>query len=112
MPETALPLLMSQVANIDVGIDILRDLLPDHGFKLVMPPPLSGSIAFASAWRRGEAHAVSHEGTSAALALLRAAQSELARRRSASIVAACWRCHGLGWFVTRRSRRTLPSRSK
>ena len=100
MPETVLTPLASQIANIDAGMEIFRDWLPDHGFKLIMPPPMAGSIAFASAWRRGEAHTVSHKGTSAALALLRAAQFELVKLRGASAGAVCGQCHGLGWFVT------------
>jgi len=102
MSALAMAKLMQQVSNIDLGIDCFRDLLPGHGFKLVIPPPpASGALsAFASAWRRGEAQAVSHRGSAAGLALLRAVESELVRLRDASAITACGRCRGVGWFVT------------
>jgi hypothetical protein len=102
MSETAISRLTSQVANLDIGLNTFRDWLPAHGFKLVVPPPMAGAAAcaVASTWRRSEAHAVSHKGTTAALALLRADESELVRLHETSTIAACKRCHGLCWFVT------------
>jgi hypothetical protein len=102
MPKNGATPLMNQVANLDVALDGFREWLPTHGFKLVLPPPTAGGApyAFASAWRRGDAQVVSHKGTTAALALLRAGESELVRLHDACAVAACTRCHGLCWFVT------------
>ena len=101
MPERAVA--RQTHLTIDVALGIFHDLLPEYGFKLVMPPPpITGgpSHAFASAWRRGDAQAVSCSGTTPALALLRAAESELVKLRNASGPGACIRCRGLGWFVT------------
>ena len=103
MPETVVTRLTSQVANIDAALVAFRDWLPTHGFKLVVPPPTAVGVAhaFASVWHRGEALAISHKGPTAALALLRAAEFELVKLYGASTAAACGRCHGLGWFVTK-----------
>jgi cytochrome c553 len=98
--ESTVTRLAREIANVDVGLDIFRDWLPEHGFKLILPPGKARSAVFASVWRRGEAHAVSHKGPTATLALLRAAESELLKFSDAATVAACSRCHGLGWFVT------------
>jgi hypothetical protein len=100
MQDAAIPRLISQIANIDVGLNAFRAWLPAHGFKLVVPPPTSGAAAFASAWRQGQPQVVSHKGATAALALLLAAESEFVKLHDASAVGACGRCHGLGWFVT------------
>jgi cytochrome c553 len=102
MLKTDVSRLMNKVANLDVALDTFRDWLPTHGFKLVLPPPAAGGApyALASVWRRGDAQVVSHKGATAALALLRAGESELVKLHDASAVAACTRCHGLCWFVT------------
>ncbi|HEX4159922.1 MAG TPA: hypothetical protein VHY79_15765 [Rhizomicrobium sp.] len=102
MPEIASARLMRQVANIDTALDTFRDWLPTHGFKLVIPPPVAGGAAhaFASAWRGGEATAVSHKGATAALALLHATEIELVKLCKARGAAPCSRCRGVGCFIT------------
>jgi hypothetical protein len=101
MAEMAVSRLMTRFAGVDIAVEAFRRSLPTYGFKLVVPPPVGCDIsAFASVWRRGDAAAVSHRGGSAALALLRAAERELARIQDDAIAEACGRCRGLGWHVT------------
>ena len=103
MERTSIAELIGRSASADTAIGIFRDWLPEHGFKLVVPPPLAGRgtvNAFASAWRRGETRVVSHKGATATLALLRVAESELAKIHSDAAFATCRECRGLGWFVT------------
>lgn len=91
-------------AYLDAGIGIFRRVLPEYGFKLVMPPPLpcgTAPQAFASAWQRGQSEAVSHRAITPSLALLRAAEFEYLKRRRCEVSLGCGRCRGVGWFVTR-----------
>lgn len=91
-------------AFTDAAIALIRHALPDHGFKITLPPPLpdgAGAQAFATAWRRGEAQAMAWHAATPAIALLRAAEGEYAAHRDSQSLAACCECHGLGWYVTR-----------
>jgi hypothetical protein len=102
MHETVIARLTREIAGIDVVMGLFRDILPTHGFKLVVPPPGAGCAphAFAATWRRGEAQAVSHQGVTPARALLRATECELLKLHELSAIAKCDMCRGLGWFVT------------
>ncbi len=101
MAETAIARPVQQ-GSLDEALRVVRASLPEHGFKLVWPPPIAGGsvFAFASVWRRGEVRSVSHKSTTAARALLRAAEFELEKIQSASAPAACARCSRSGRFVT------------
>ncbi len=102
MGEAALALQKGPDITVEAALGIFRELLPDSGFRLVMPPPGTGGAprAFASAWRSGQAQAASCAGATPALALLRAAETELAKLRDAAALSACGHCRGVGWFVT------------
>jgi hypothetical protein len=89
--------LVAHRAYVDAALSIIGSALPGYGLKLVIPPPLpTGESAqvFASVWRRGESHAVFHRATTAALALLNAAECECAKRRNARLSGGCARCGG------------------
>src|SRR5438105_10850811 len=59
--------------RLDDAITLLREILPGCGLKLIVPPPLPngnrGRVSL-SAWRRGDASARVHSGTSARDAML------------------------------------------
>jgi hypothetical protein len=100
VPDTVRRLIEAD-ACADAAIALFRDALPEYGFKLVMSPPLEGSLkSFASAWRRGDAWASFHHAASPSLALLQAAAHECARSRETALHLACCECSGLGWFVS------------
>ncbi|HEX3664317.1 MAG TPA: hypothetical protein VHU23_03675 [Rhizomicrobium sp.] len=93
-----------EAADLTRALELFRENLPEYGFKLVMSPPLNSggpSQAFAAAWRRGTAQAVSFRAATPAQALLRALKSELAKRRETSASASCHRCLGVGRLVTK-----------
>jgi hypothetical protein len=97
-----LPVATEAVRRLDEAIAAYQRALPDHGLKLIVPPPLPdgrrGHPALSS-WRRGEISAPVHRAASAgeALSLLFAAQA--ARDRLASVQAGCARCRGVGWTI-------------
>jgi hypothetical protein len=87
-------------AFTDAAIAVVRDGLPDHGFKLVISPARAGlSETHASVWRRGNTHVIAHRGATPAMALLRAAECEWKEEHSAKALATCTRCRGLGWYI-------------
>ncbi|HEY3637208.1 MAG TPA: hypothetical protein VGK90_03570 [Rhizomicrobium sp.] len=101
MQESSIVELVHRHPDADGAIGIFREMLPHHGFKLVMPPALEGKSpwVFASVWKSGDLRSVAHKGTNAARALLRATEYELAALRNIETMMACDRCHGLGWYV-------------
>jgi hypothetical protein len=102
MLKTDVSRLMNKVANLDVA--------PRHLSRLVADPWIQTCLAAASGRRRSirlgfgmasrRCTGCFSQGATAALALLRAGESELVKLHDASAVAACTRCHGLCWFVT------------
>jgi hypothetical protein len=89
--------------RLDEAIAAFRGMLPDHGLKLIVPPPLPGGSAgrmALSAWRRGEVTAPVHAAARAGEALLQLVASEAERDRQALVQKRCARCRGIGWTIT------------
>jgi hypothetical protein len=88
--------------RMDAAIALLRQTLPQFGFRIVMPPPLPYAVqseACASVWRRGEAQALSWHAATPALALLRAIRNEIEDQREAQLLRCCAQCNGIGWYI-------------
>jgi len=89
--------------HMDAAIAMLRQTLPQFGFRIVMPPPplrfAIPSEACASIWRRGESQALSWHAATPALALLRAIRNELDDRLEAQLLRRCAQCNGIGWYI-------------
>ena len=89
-------------AHADAVIAILRQSLPQLGFRIVMPPPVPHEVrprAAACVWRAGDARASSSHATTPALALLRAIQSEWADQQDEQLYRTCTQCNGIGWYL-------------
>lgn len=88
--------------SVDAALGALLETLPGCGFRLVLPPPDSDGRrpeSFASVWQRGESRATTYAAATPALALLRAVQSEHARRRDRERLQSCGLCGGIGWYM-------------
>jgi hypothetical protein len=88
--------------SLDTAIAAAGKLLPDYGFKLVLPPPLADGTRpepFASAWRRGETRAATYSAATPALALLKAAQCERDKLGDRDRLQSCSHCRGVGWYI-------------
>lgn len=89
-------------AHIDAAIALLRQMLPQYGLRIVLPPPLPQIVqseAYASIWRRGEARALSWHAATPALALWRAIRNELEDQHDAQLLRGCTQCNGIGWYI-------------
>jgi hypothetical protein len=88
--------------HVDAAIALLRQTLPQFGFRIVMPPPLPHAVqpeACASIWLRGEAQALSWHAATPALALLRAIRNEFEHPREAQLLRRWTQCSGIGWYI-------------
>jgi hypothetical protein len=88
--------------HMDAAITLLRQTLPQFGFRIMMPPPLTHAVlpeACASIWLRGEAQAQSWHAATPALALLRAIRNELEDQREVRLLRRCTQCKGIGWYI-------------
>jgi hypothetical protein len=97
-------------AYSDAAMLIYRTALPRHGFQFGLPPPLPNgrpASAVATSWQRGNSVSIPYRAETPALALLRAAAGEFARRLAADELSECTICRGLGWFVTSQDRRQI-----
>jgi hypothetical protein len=97
-------------AYSDAAMQLYRTALPRYGFQFGLPPPLPNgrpSSAIATSWRRGASAAMPYRAETPALALLRAAAGEFARKLAADELSECPICRGLGWFVTTENRRQI-----
>jgi hypothetical protein len=100
---TGLPQPAETAAFADDAMALFVRAFPDHGLKIVVPPPSPGGMtrtASVSIWRRGEARALSCSGATPVAALLLAIQNEIEIRRDRETRAACKFCDGVGWYVS------------
>jgi hypothetical protein len=87
----------------ETAIAIYRAACGRHGFQFgraARDGAAAPSRGLASSWRTGDAHAAVHNAATPALALLRAAACDSARRHDENRAAQCSVCGGLGWFTT------------
>jgi len=89
-------------SRLEAAIATFRQLLPEHGLKLIVPPPLpdGGTAQIAlSAWRRGCVSVPVHRGLDASDAMLLLLASEAERDRQSFVQKSCAHCHGVGWYI-------------
>jgi hypothetical protein len=101
-------------AFADAAILVYRAALPDSGFQFGLGPRLDDRPRRGTAliWQRGDAHAMPYVAATPALALLRAAVTEIANLRDANLLAACLVCRGLGWYITADNRKQMCRHGK
>lgn len=88
---------------LEAAIATFRQLLPEHGLKLIVPPPLPRGCAAQialSVWRRGCVSVPVHRGRDASDAMLLLLASEAERDRQSFVQKSCARCRGVGWTIT------------
>lgn len=101
-------------ADLDEAIASFRNAMPGCGLKLLVPPALPDGKAARvslSSWRRGDQSAPVHSGVSLREALQQLFDCEAQSDRERRHRAACPRCRGIGWYITKNGIRAICTHS-
>jgi hypothetical protein len=101
--------------RLEAAIAAFRQLLPEHGLKMIVPPPLpDGHVApiALSAWRRGSVAVPVHRGSHARQAMLLLLAATAERDRQSLAEKSCARCGGVGWIIGQAGVRTICPHSQ